>query len=108
MSVELIRLSGYEPDVDIPIVFIGIRPGEKLFETLFTEGEDALLTEHEKILTVKVDSNLRGKDLLDCLGRLTTLVERSDNSKIVDLLREIVPGYHPMDRELPTTGREKH
>jgi len=95
MSVELIRLSGYEPDVDIPIVFIGIRHGEKFLETLFAEDEDALLTEHEKIFRVKVNSNLRGKDLLDCLGRLTTLVERSDNSKIVDLLREIVPGYHP-------------
>ena len=88
-----------EADVDVPIVFTGIRPGEKFLETLFAEDEDALPTEHKKIFMVKVDSNLRGKDLSDCLGRLTTLVERGDNSKIVDLLREMVPGYHPMDRE---------
>lgn len=55
---------------------------------------------------VRVNSNLRGKDLWKCLGRLTKLVERADNSEIVDLLREMVPGYHPMDRELAATGRE--
>ncbi|MBA7490145.1 hypothetical protein ES702_00680 [subsurface metagenome] len=49
---------------------------------------------------VKVNSNFRGKDLSDCLGRLATLVERGDNSEIVDFLREMVPDYHPMDREL--------
>ena len=93
LARDLIRLSGYEPDVDIPIVFTGIRPGEKLFETLFAEDEDALPTEHKKIFMIKVDSNLRGKDLSDCLERLDALVERSDNGKIVDLLREMVPGY---------------
>jgi len=95
LARELIRLSGYEPDVDIPIVFTGIRPGEKLFETLFAEDEDALPTEHKKIFMIKVDSDLRGKDLSDCLESLTTLVERGDNGKIVDLLREMVPGYRP-------------
>jgi len=49
---------------------------------------------------------LRGKDLSDCLERLNALAKRGDNSKIVDLLREMVPGYHPMDRELLTTGPE--
>jgi len=48
-----------EPDVDIPITFTGIRPGEKLVETLFAEDEDALPTEHEKVFMVKVNSNLR-------------------------------------------------
>jgi len=108
-NVELASLLGvqkYEPDVDIPITFTGIRPGEKFLETLFAEDEHALPTEHEKIFMVKVNSNLREKDLLDCIGRLITLVERSDNGKIVDLLREMVPDYHPMDRELATTGRE--
>ncbi|TET12135.1 polysaccharide biosynthesis protein, partial [Candidatus Aerophobetes bacterium] len=106
LARELIRLSGYEPDVDIPITFTGIRPGEKFLETLFTEDEDTLPTEHKKIFVVKMNSNLRGKDLSDCLGRLDALAERGDSSKIVELLREMVPGYHPMDRELPTTGRE--
>jgi len=49
---------------------------------------------------VKVNSNFRGKNLSNCLGRLDALVERGDNSEIVDLSREMVPDYHPMDREL--------
>jgi len=73
---------------------------------LFAEDEDALPTEHEKIFMVKVNCNLRGKDLSDYLGSLKRLVERGDNGKIVDLLREMVPDYHPMDRELATTGGE--
>ena len=55
---------------------------------------------------VKLNSNLRRQGLSDYLGRLKRLVETADNSKIVDLLREMVRGYHPMGRELATTGRE--
>ncbi|TVR03875.1 MAG: polysaccharide biosynthesis protein [Deltaproteobacteria bacterium] len=46
---DLIRLSGLEPDVDIPITFTGIRPGEKLFEELATEGEETERTAHDRI-----------------------------------------------------------
>ena len=49
---------------------------------------------------------MRGKDLSDCLERLNALAKRGENSKIVAFLREMVAGYHPMDRELATTGRE--
>ncbi len=44
---------------------------------------------------------MRGKDLSDCLERLTTLAEKGNNGKIVDLSRGMVLGYHPIDRELP-------
>ena len=71
-----------------------------MVETLFAEDQDPLPTEHGKIFMVKVNSNFRGKDLSDCLGRLDALAERGSNSKIVDLSREMVPDYHPMDREL--------
>ncbi|MCC5886602.1 MAG: polysaccharide biosynthesis protein, partial [Gammaproteobacteria bacterium] len=46
---DLIRLSGLEPDVDIPIAFTGIRPGEKLFEELATDGEETERTAHNRI-----------------------------------------------------------
>ena len=55
---------------------------------------------------LKSNSNLRGKDLSHCLGRLKRLAKTGDNGKIVDLLREMMPGYHPMGGELPITGRE--
>jgi FlaA1/EpsC-like NDP-sugar epimerase len=49
LAHDLIRLSGLEPQRDIPIVFTGLRPGEKLFEELRFDGEGLKLTAHEKI-----------------------------------------------------------
>lgn len=104
LARELIKLSGYEPDVDIPITFTGIRPGEKFFETLFAEDEKAIRTEHAKIFMVKLNSNLKGKNLSGYLERLNTLAGKGNNSEIMNILREIVPGYHPMDRKLLNAG----
>jgi FlaA1/EpsC-like NDP-sugar epimerase len=53
LARNMIRLSGFEPEKDIPIVFSGIRPGEKLAEKLYWDDEDVTPTEHEKILQVK-------------------------------------------------------
>lgn len=55
LARDLIRLSGFEPEVDIPIVFTGIRPGEKLFEELLTAEEEAEATMHERIFVTKPD-----------------------------------------------------
>ena len=49
---ELIRLSGFEPDIDIPISFIGARPGEKKFEGLTLDTETVSKTIHNKILAM--------------------------------------------------------
>ena len=48
LATDLIRLSGYEPNVDIPIQFIGLRPGEKMVEELFLD-EETIQTEHSEI-----------------------------------------------------------
>ena len=53
MAKDLIRLSGYEPDVDIPIVFTGLRPGEKLYEELQLLNEKKVSTSHRKIMILK-------------------------------------------------------
>ncbi|MDD4239511.1 MAG: nucleoside-diphosphate sugar epimerase/dehydratase, partial [Desulfotomaculaceae bacterium] len=50
LARDMIILSGYKPDVDIPITYTGVRPGEKLFEELFTEGERVNTTVHERIM----------------------------------------------------------
>lgn len=49
---NLIKLLGYEPDVDIPIVYTGIRPGEKLQEDLWNQGEELVPTLHKKIYRI--------------------------------------------------------
>jgi len=53
MARDLIRLSGFEPDTEIEIKEIGLRPGEKLYEELITEGEGIQETEHEEIMVLK-------------------------------------------------------
>ncbi len=55
LARDLIKLSGLEPDIDIPIVFTGMRPGEKLYEELMTQQERLeSATAHEKIFVAKV------------------------------------------------------
>ena len=50
LARNMIRLSGHEPDIDIPIRFVGLRPGEKLFEELSTASDQVQPTRHEKIM----------------------------------------------------------
>ncbi len=96
MARDLIRLSGLEPEVDIPIEFIGLRPGEKLYEELITADENALPTSHPKILMLKgsaCDLNLlNGK-----IRELSTLAAAQNASLIRSKLQEIVPDYAPSD-----------
>jgi FlaA1/EpsC-like NDP-sugar epimerase len=96
MARDLIRLSGFEPEVDINVEYIGLRPGEKLYEELITEGEGVIPTSHEKIMVLK------GKECnLDVLnGKIDDLVHlarEQDAEKIKERLREIVPEYKPAD-----------
>ena len=92
MARDLIRLSGFEPDVDIKIDFIGLRPGEKLYEELITEGEGIVPTVHEKILV------LRGKACHPSLfnGAIETLAglaQKQDEMGIRAKLAEILEDY---------------
>ena len=94
MARDLIRLSGFEPDVDIKIEYVGLRPGEKLYEELITEGEGILPTSHEKIMVLKgADCNLQM--LNGEIDDIIKLARSQDGEKIKDKLREIVPEYKP-------------
>lgn len=94
LARDVIRLAGYEPDVDIPIVFTGIRPGEKLFEDLLTAEEGTLTTRHDKIFVAKPGIPANGSDsLLSKIGHLETLADAGDNMAIIDSLRGLIPNY---------------
>ena len=110
MARDLIRLSGKEPDTDIEIKFIGLRPGEKLYEELITEGEGIVKTGHEKILVLRngVQSgepniqNSQHNDL-NCLDEkikeLKALADAHDAKEIKKKMKEIVPEYTISDDE---------
>ncbi|MBD2355865.1 polysaccharide biosynthesis protein [Tolypothrix sp. FACHB-123] len=95
LAEELIRLSGYEVNKDIEIVFTGLRPGEKLFEELFIPGEEYKLTQHEKLLVVKNASLFIPQNLEVTVEKLRKAAEINDGKSIVCLLEQIVPGYKP-------------
>ena len=94
MARDLIRLSGLEPDVDIQIEYIGLRPGEKLYEELIIEGEDIVPTDHEKIVVLK-GLECNPQILNGNIYKLSELAKHQDRKKIIETLKEIVPEYQP-------------
>jgi FlaA1/EpsC-like NDP-sugar epimerase len=94
MAREMIRLNGFEPDVDIPIVFTGIRPGEKLFEELFTNTEETEPTEHPKIFVGK-DMTNNNEHILGNLMVFEDIIRKKQWAWISNLLLDFVPTYNP-------------
>ncbi|MBE9214532.1 polysaccharide biosynthesis protein [Plectonema cf. radiosum LEGE 06105] len=95
LASELIRLSGYKVNQDIDIVFTGLRPGEKLFEELFIEGEVYDPTEHEKLFMVKNSSRIIPNNLKISVEALRQAADKNDTNTIMYLLEQLVPGYKP-------------
>src|SRR3989338_4588970 len=91
VAKEMIRLHGFEPDKDIPIVFTGIRKGEKLFEELLTSDETLKPTSHSKIF--KSYNVLPSNGILSKVESLKKLIQNCDRENIIEKLREIVPDY---------------
>jgi FlaA1/EpsC-like NDP-sugar epimerase len=94
MARDLIRFSGLEPDRDIQIEYIGLRPGEKLFEELIAEGENTVATDHDKIMVLNgIDCNIGV--LNGSIERLKQAAEKQDSNAVIDLLQKILPEYKP-------------
>ncbi len=94
MARDLIRFSGLEPDKDIKIEYIGLRPGEKLYEELITEGENILPTRHQKIM-VLAGQTCEQNRLNEDIDRLVVSAKAQDAATIKTLLKKIVPEYMP-------------
>jgi len=94
MARDLILLHGLEPGKDIPIRFIGLRPGEKLYEELITEGEGIVPTSHEKIRVIR-GRHCDNAELMRNVDELIELAKNSDVAAIKQKLKEIVPEYTP-------------
>ena len=81
LAHELIRLSGYKPDEEIPIVITGIRPGEKIFEELLTAEEGSSATKWEKIFISKTDNHLNRSAVEERIRTLERLFREKAPSK---------------------------
>ena len=90
LAREMIRLSGLQPDIDIPIRYTGLRPGEKMFEELSTREENVDKTKHPKIFVGKI-AKPDPKALQHGLKTLRSAVEADDEAAMRAALSALVP-----------------
>lgn len=105
LARRMIRLSGYTPDVDIKITFIGLRPGEKLYEELLSNNTVTIPTHHEKIL-ISRDPLMEFEDV-DLLSKQIILAAvKRDKLQVVRILKTIVPEFISNNSEFEVLDRE--
>lgn len=91
LAKDLVTLSGYIPDIDIPIKFTGLRPGEKLYEELLSAEDGTQATAHKKIFTAQ----LKAVEKTQMDQYIDDLLAHSEEHEVVATLQKIVPTYHP-------------
>ena len=100
LARDLIRLMGKEPETDIPIVYSGLRPGEKLYEELITEGEGIVPTQHEKIMVLKSDAKPYC-EIEALLSALASAAKNHNATEIKEVLQKLIPEYTPDHEAVP-------
>lgn len=98
MARNLIRLSGFLPEEEIPITFTGLRPGEKLFEELIGVDEIAQPSGIEKIVQVQASNLPEANLLMSRIAILERLAQEGDAKKVLDYLPTLVPTYHAEEK----------
>lgn len=98
LAENLIRLYGYEPYTEMPIKFVGLRPGEKLFEELLMSEEGLKSTESNKIFIGKqIEIDIPDfEQKLELIGKAS---KNNDKKSVVELLHEIVPTFQYSKKE---------
>ncbi len=105
LAEQMIRLSGKVPGADIPIIYTGLRPGEKLHEELFHVAENLRSTEHPKLL-LAAQRALDGPRLDALCQQLHRACDDYDEARLHALLRDLVPDFiqgQPPTREIDQT-----
>ncbi len=92
LAIKMIKLSGFEPEIDIKLKYTGLRPGEKLYEELLSDGTKNLPTPHEKIM-VSMDPHMEFEDIECLANRITKAALRRDQIEVVKLLKKMVPEF---------------
>ena len=93
LAKKMIRLYGMIPNIDINITYSGLRPGEKLYEELLTDGENTIKTYHDKILIAKV-REVDFEEISRSFEHFTSQVSTiGDESQLVASMKRMVPEY---------------
>ena len=91
LARKMIQLAGLRLDVDIPIHFTGLRPGEKMFEELFKDSENLLPTHHPKIM--KAQKSEIEAEFPEMVSELVTSAQDYNDKSVRSMIRVIVPEY---------------
>lgn len=92
LARDLISFYGLVPDIDIKVIYTGLRPGEKLYEELITEGEEVMPTRHKKIMILR--GRACNQNMLNGnIDELERYACEQNAEKIRDKLKEVVPEF---------------
>jgi FlaA1/EpsC-like NDP-sugar epimerase len=95
MARDMITLFCFVPEKEIEIQYIGLRPGEKLYEELITEGEDVMPTECDGIMVLKTCECMQAEVIDKHIKTLVDLAMKRDGQGIKKALCDAVPEYCP-------------
>ena len=94
LARKMIELADLEPDVDIRVEYVGLRPGEKLYEEVITRGERVQPTHHDKIKVFRGPSE-SARSMVEWIRTLQLLLERRSEEGVVAHMAALVPEYRP-------------
>jgi len=102
LAENLIRLLGYRPYIDIPIIETGLRPGEKLYEELFTHSKELIATANHKIY-IEHREDISQEEIQEKLRLLEDALKTNDRRHLKEVLKQVVPGYRAPEEVNPKT-----
>ena len=106
LAERMIRLAGYTPNEDIKIKFIGLRPGEKLYEEVLSNEENTIPTGHDKIRVAKVREYKR-EEVLGAYDRLAELALAVKVEDSVRLMKQVVPEFKSRNSEFEKLDKKE-
>ncbi len=92
LARRMIKLSGFEPNIDIKIIYTCLRPGEKLYEELLSDDAKTLPTHHDKIMISK-DPSMAFSEIESMINLVTKAAIKRDKVEVVKILKTIVPEF---------------